>query len=393
MARPSLQRIYKNILLVTPNPIALGIQALIALLRVVPGLDKFCDEASARVTRSMDDREANIRADIEKIINRENEASVMKAERRAKKAASNAKAEEDLQKHKEEEARHKAAKEVTNKRTNLNKEGIKDDTKHKILEEEDLRKKNLLLLKQEHKHRLEQNEILHSTAWINNTRIHLDTMTDHINKLAETAKNTSGSAEKNTAATNKATKEIEGLRSGMALVIDATAKLTSELHKYDTQRIKGNLEKDHAEKIQKTMLDIMTAESKLNTKIEISSLDGKAALQQTITKDLAAKDKNIDALLGKQSIETIEKIHQLTKTQLESQHKIIQLITEPSQRDECEKHLNHLNSLLDRTGGIMSQLEGKNPSWESNDILALNEPSRGLEERTENVGVSFKVCK
>ena len=163
----------------------------------------------------------------------------------------------------------------------------------------------------------------------------------------------------------------------MALVIEANAKLTSQLHTYDTQETKGKSAKDQATQIQKAMLDIITAESKLKTKIAISSLDGKAALQQTITKDLAAKDQSIDALLAKQSSETITKIHTLTKEQLKSQHKIIELTTEPSQRGACEEHLKHLETLLHRTNEIMGQVVTKTSSNPIPEDMSVNNHENG----------------
>ena len=390
MARPSLQRIWKNILLVSPNPIALLMQGIITTVRVlpIPGLAKVCDTGSAAITRLMNARADNIRADISRLIASEDAASVKNMEHAKVKATSNAEAAKASQPHAEEKTRQEAAKQVTNVQTDSTKKiirantaelekSIQHNTTNKIIEEQDLGKKERALGNQQHEYRLESNEVAHKTAWIDNTKIHLDAMTDHVNTLAETAEKTSGSAKKNTDTTNKATKEIEGLKSEMALVIEANAKLTSQLHTYDTQETKGNSAKDQATQIQKAMLDIITAESKLKTKIAISSLDGKAALQQTITKDLAAKDQSIDALLAKQSSETITKIHTLTKEQLKSQHKIIELTTEPSQRGACEEHLKHLETLLHRTNEIMGQVVTKTTSNPIPEDMSVNNHENG----------------
>ena len=82
MARPSLQRIWKNILLVSPNPIALLMQGIITTVRVlpIPGLAKVCDTGSAAITRLMNARADNIRADISRLIASEDAASVKNME-------------------------------------------------------------------------------------------------------------------------------------------------------------------------------------------------------------------------------------------------------------------------------------------------------------------------
>lgn len=211
------------------------------------------------------------------------------------------------------------------------------------------------------KHGLREQDISHRTIMFSNLKTHLDTMTALTKTMAQSADIARNFADSNTAQTVIGQQSVIKLTTAMDKATEAYSNLQAALGKYDHQGAQGDLELESNQAIRKALLETMSAENKIDSMIATSQIQDKLALKQAFKTDLAEKNKQLDAVLGTYSLQTIAKLSELIQIELSTEQQKITTLTHPEEKDLCQAHLQKLSDMLDRVKMIQIENAEQEP--------------------------------
>lgn len=205
------------------------------------------------------------------------------------------------------------------------------------------------------KHGLREQDISHRTIMFSNLKTHLDTMTELTKTMAQSANTAKNSADSNTAQTVIGQQSVIKLTTAMDKAIEAYSNLQTALGDYDHQEAQGDAELVANQAIRIALLETMRAEKNMDSMIATSQIQDKLALKQAFKTDLAEKNKQLDAILGTYSLQTIAKLSELIQIELSAEQEKITTLTHPEDKDLCQAHLKKLSDMLDRVAVIQDE--------------------------------------
>ena len=330
-----------------------GLSVVVAVIpRVGSSAAKVLRDEGRQYTFDSNKRDEDHIRHITQLVESENKVKKVSAKENLRQGLDDLKTAEQTKDQKTGLAEKQADLSVLNRQVDADKTiiGSKGKGKKKVIEADEAQR--IKRVDQNTGYELKEQETKHQTQMFKRTTKHLGVMKDFTGDLSLAAKEGADATEAYATSVAGADKEVQKFTEGMGKVNEAYSKLNQALADYTSETHAGELGDAKAVKIEQALLDVMQADSDLDTKLDLDKIAISSDLKQSFKIDLADKNKAISALLGEHSSQSLEKLAELITTDMTAQQEKIKELTSPADIDACQIHISQLKTLLDNVDKI-----------------------------------------